>query len=330
MSNPQSPAPGTPSTVRGDAVLDVVALGVEESSDRCCTCHRGIDHENSIVIVRASSKSREIRRCRKCHNLRSAINRLSDKHGSLVKEWSKVDAGLVEAFFYDHPDLRGENLRQKLEQTVMDWKTKTTRMEFNQESTYMDEVDLKKKYESRPELLAAILENAHRFFCPVKKVLLYADPEYKGRVSDVTENGTTEKRKCATGLLDTEEQNKKKRGKNGKPTEPGKDDKPKLKAGEKKKMTKKVEVLTAKKLQLNDLISKAGGYGDMIPAYVRTHAQEAVDTVDAGIRNAQNIIDDNKGDVKNMMEELDKVLESGAGAADRLKAQLEAAAAFNV
>ncbi|CAK9037144.1 MBD domain-containing protein [Durusdinium trenchii] len=245
-------------------------------------------------------------------------------------EWSKVDAGLVEAFFYDHPDLRGENLRQKLEQTVMDWKTKTTRMEFNQESTYMDEVDLKKKYESRPELLAAILENAHRFFCPVKKVLLYADPEYKGRVSDVTENGTTEKRKCATGLLDTEEQNKKKRGKNGKPTEPGKDDKPKLKAGEKKKMTKKVEVLTAKKLQLNDLISKAGGYGDMIPAYVRTHAQEAVDTVDAGIRNAQNIIDDNKGDVKNMMEELDKVLESGAGAADRLKAQLEAAAAFNV
>ena len=104
MSNPQSPAPGTPSTVRGDAVLDVVALGVEESSDRCCTCHRGIDHENSIVIVRASSKSREIRRCRKCHNLRSAINRLAEKHGSLVKDCSKVDQGAVESFFHDHPE----------------------------------------------------------------------------------------------------------------------------------------------------------------------------------------------------------------------------------
>ena len=218
-----------------------------------------------------------------------------------------------------------QNLRQKLEQTVMDWKTKTTRMEFNQRSTYMDEIDLTKTYESRPELLASILENAHRFFCPVKKVLLYADPKYRGRVSDVTESGTTEKRKCTTGL-----QTKKKRGKGGE-TEPKEEQlEQKLKAGEKKKVTKKIEGLTAKNLQLNDMISKAGGYGDMIPAYVQAHAREAVNTVDDGIVKAQNMINDNKGDAKNMMEELDKVLESGVVAADRLKAQLDAAAAFNV
>jgi hypothetical protein len=40
-------------------------------------------------------------------------------------------------------------------------------------------MDLEEKYKSKPDQLASILANAKTFFCPTRKVLLYADPDYK-------------------------------------------------------------------------------------------------------------------------------------------------------
>ena len=48
----------------------------------------------------------------------------------------------VTSFFQDYPDLRGDDLRLKLEEVVQDWKTETTRFEFNQEAEFLEESDL--------------------------------------------------------------------------------------------------------------------------------------------------------------------------------------------
>ena len=91
-----------------------------------------------------------------------------------------------------------------------------TRFEFNTDAEYLDEVDLKEKYSNKPDALTNILQNAQRYYCPVNKCTLYADPKYTSRVQDATENGTTEKR---TGMAvlkggEQEDESKAKRKKN--------------------------------------------------------------------------------------------------------------------
>lgn len=89
------------------------------------------------LIIRANVKGVEVRRCRSCHNVRSAINRMTKNHGTLVKDFFKVTGDRLEAFYKEHGHLRGEDLRSKVEEVVTDWKTQTTRFEFNQDAEYL-------------------------------------------------------------------------------------------------------------------------------------------------------------------------------------------------
>ena len=207
----------------------------EMLSDHCCSCKKRVDPENSLVIVRASVKTPEARRCRSCHNVRGAIQRLANRHGNLVKEFTSVSGDRLQEFYSNFSNLRGEDLRMKIEETVTDWKTATTTYKFTQDAEFMDEIEVRKKYVDRPNVAENILLNGRRFFCPVKKVMLFADPKYNAKVEDTEELGTSTKRKAQTALKEDEEPKKPPR----KPRK-GQEDKniegeePKLKAGEKK------------------------------------------------------------------------------------------------
>ena len=149
-----SSMPGTPYE-GGDATMHTED---EMTKDKCCTCRKLVDPENSLVIVKASTKSSEVRRCRACHNVRSALNRLTPKHGNLVGDFfTKVDGDRLQAFYENHAHLRGEDLKSKVEEVVTDWRSSTTRVEFNTDGEYMDEVDLAQKYEKKPDMLKNIL-----------------------------------------------------------------------------------------------------------------------------------------------------------------------------
>ena len=54
-----------------------------------------------------------------------------------------------------------------------------------------DEIDLKEKYGKKPDQLAAIMENAMSFTCPIRRVQLWADPdfctEWNFSVEDITD-----------------------------------------------------------------------------------------------------------------------------------------------
>ncbi|CAK9117196.1 unnamed protein product [Durusdinium trenchii] len=296
----QASVPYTPESAASvvESLGDAALLTEEEvTSSQCCTCHKPIDKDNSLVIVRAGVKSsNEIRRCRPCHSMRSAIE-------------------------------RGEDLRKRLEEIVQDWKISTTRYEFNQEADFVEESDLRAKYADKPEIAENILKNSLSFFCPIKKVILYADPKYQAKVSDQHELGHSEKRK---GLDDTTDakapKRPKKADKNGKDGDPA--DEPKLKAGEKKKVAKKAEQVSSKVLQMKDTLEKCSSFGDMIPPYVIKAASDAKDKSQVAIQNAQTCLDSGKGDSSHLIETLDATLNELSEGLARVKNQLEQASKF--
>lgn len=332
----ESVAPSSASEV-GDKVGDAMLQTEEEiAENHCCTCRKPVDYENSLVIVRANGKSPDIRRCRSCHNVRSAINRLTKNHGSLVKDFSKVSGSKLEAFYKDHGHLRGDDLRVKVEEVVQDWKTSTTRIEFNQEAEYLDEDALRKKYVDKPEIAENIILNGKRFFCPIKKLTLYADPSYKSKVQDAIEHGTSHKRKGQAALKDDAQSDeplpKKGRGNKGKAKgkAEGKDDsnEPKLKAGEKKKLTKKIEAAVAKSAVLKDHIDRANRFGDMIPKYVLDAGHKVLGEMMTVTHNAEEKLESGTGAIQPVLDDIEKHIEVVNEATQRIKAQMDSAAAF--
>ncbi|CAK8987073.1 Modification methylase Sau96I (M.Sau96I) (Cytosine-specific methyltransferase Sau96I) [Durusdinium trenchii] len=310
--------PATPVSLLSESVDE------HQDSGRCCTCQKPIHEGNSLVVVRKHCKSADIRRCRCCHNLRAAVSRLQGKHGDLVNDFTKVTGDKVQEFYAEHGDLRGTALRAKLEEIVSDWKTSQTRVEFNQDGEYMDETDLAKKYEGKPETLAQIMQNTRKYFCPVRQQYMYCDPRYSERVQSMSEVGTTHKRKGNFGLEDSEMTRRPKNNKNT-PPPPGPGDIPKMKTNEKKKILKKVDNVSGKKLHIQDLLSRAKEFGEMIPSYIHEHVKSVATECESMMSTAQQCVNDMKGDAKAMQDDLDAVANKAGEAAARLKSQLDQA-----
>lgn len=330
-STPTSQAPMTPASAGGDAML---LTEDEVISERCCTCHKPVDAENSLCIVRSSVKAPEVRRCRSCHNVRGAIDRLKKNNGNLVKDWTNVDGDRLKNFYLENAHLRGPELLKKVEEVVTDWKTSTTRFQFEADGEYMDEIDIWEKYKSKPDILENVLKNARRFFCPIKKVTMYADPRYTSKVTDTTEFGHTDKRKGQAALVDdsiAQPPPKKGKGENKKgKNQPaaGGDEETKLKGPLINKLNKKMEAVNTKILQMNELLSKCEVLGDMIPSYVTTAAKNAKVTVDETLTKGKACVDAGKGDVNPIIEELEGNLSLINECFGRLKSQIESAEKF--
>ncbi|CAK9013481.1 Uncharacterized protein SCF082_LOCUS11947 [Durusdinium trenchii] len=287
----------------GDADADLLTAD-EAMGNHCCTCKRQVDEHNSLVIVRASSKVSETRRCRNCHNVRGAIQRLAVKHGNLVKDFTKVDGDRVQSFYEQFSHLRGEDLRSKLDETVTQWKTSTTRFEFDQNVEFLEEEDLKVKYADKPSTLENILRNGKRFFCPVKQKTLFGVPS---TTPAPIKNKRTRKTTAAGGSGG---------------------DEPKMKASEKKKLGKKVDGTETKTVFLKDLVDKAQAYGSMIPSYVVDAATRAVEETKQAIHDARAKIDCGKGTAQPLIDAMTAEYEKVAEATARLKSQIDAAANF--
>ena len=101
---------------------------------------------------------------------------MTKNHGTLVKDFFKVTGDRLEAFYKEHGHLRGEDLRSKVEEVVTDWKTQTTRFEFNQDAEYLDEDDIQKRYEHKPEVAENILRNGKRFFALSRRFFCMQTP----------------------------------------------------------------------------------------------------------------------------------------------------------
>ena len=255
-------------------------LAVPEVKEFCCTCKREVDAENSVVLVRQSTKGgASTRRCRSCHAVRAAIGRLQKNHGKLVESFHhglNNDKDKRTAFYTQWPHLRGSALQAKLEEHVEQWQKESTKVSFTGTGVFLDEEDMRAKYANKPTQLASILENTYQFHDHIRNCKLYEDVAFKREVSDCVETGKKRNFKHQ-GLLQTsqtdpavageEPSSSRERAKsNGKPAPEA----PKLKKG------KKLEAVASKRLMCLDYLEKSSKYQDMVPAYVLTATRQAV------------------------------------------------------
>lgn len=307
-----------------------------QNVSQCVSCKKPVNEENAVVVTRQNEKASEKQamRCQACHALKARISRLLSKHGNVTEDWTNVTAEEKKAFYANSQNLYGPDLLCRMQETITESKRTSSTVSFEGTGEYFDEVDMKKKYHDKPEQLQSVLANTMTYFCPVRQVLLYEDVKYKRTVKDTEERSKTEKRKIqvipteqssSAGLQETGPKNKKVKG------DPQAEEEalPKLKAGQKKKLTKKLETMNTKKLQLMDWICKARAeqVRELVPSYVLDSAGKLVDAaVDFGTE-CEGKIRAGYGDHEELLKALDSFCEELVECQARVKCQVEQAQA---
>ena len=160
----------------------------------CCSCQCPTSPDYSIIVVRANHKTpRNIHRCRKCHNLRARIDRVTAKRGELAEDWTAVSETEKQKFFKECSDLAGNELLMKMQETIVHSTVKTSSVKFTGTGTFMDETDLNAKYAGKPQQLEAIKQNTRRLMCPIRRVVLFEDISFTSATED--QETRTEERK---------------------------------------------------------------------------------------------------------------------------------------
>ena len=299
----------------------------------CTTCKKLVTAENSVVLVRCPKKMPLARRCKACHTLKSRINRVTSKHGNLAEDWTNVTDEQKREFYKKYQDSMGENLVARMQETVTESKRVASSVEFVGTGEYFDEADMNEKYQGKPEQLANIMANTRSIFCPLRQVWLYEDVKYKRTAKDSEEVSCTDKRKrqgipidqCQDANASGSGGSKKKKGQ-GK----AESDLPKLKAGEKKKIGKKMEALNTKRLQLMDWSCKAKSDKPktLVPIYVLEAADKVVDECTAFTTDIEATLESNHGNTNEILEGVESRMETVAECAARVKCQVDQAQAF--
>ena len=161
---------------------------------------------------------------------------------------------------------------------------------------------------------------------------LFEDVKYKRRAVETEEYTKVQKRKTQSIPLEQGEPgtaadySQCKKGKK----EAAKSELPKLKAGNKKKISKKVGLMNTKKLQLMDWNCKARGekVKDLVPAYGVNASTKLVDDAVAFGVECDSILESGHGDADVVIKKADCFTEQLTEMMGRVKCQVDQAHAF--
>ena len=234
---------------------------------------------------------------------------------------------------------RGEDLRVALQQVVTDWKQSTTELTFAGTGEFLDLKDLETKYGDRPSQLENIKENTYKFWDHIRGCYLYEDVRYTRIAEDKVVKGTSTKRKGQVNLLGEDDPPRgsllqaRLLGRGRRPRRSPKrgdgEDLPTIKAPLLKKLTAAAESINSKRLGCLDLINKARNeYNDMIPGYVITAASTAVSDATKLVRRMEIVVLAKKGHGDDLMQEAKDSLAVMQDNLNRIKGQIDQAAAF--
>lgn len=95
-------------------------------------------------------------------------------------------------FFLHNQQTMGANLAMAIEQVTSYSHESSQSSNFVAAGEWLDDADLAKKFEGKPEQLEAVKRNARTMFCQLRQVTLYEMLEYKSATEDSQK--TTSKR----------------------------------------------------------------------------------------------------------------------------------------
>ena len=139
-------------------------------------------------------------RCIGCHRLRGRINTAS-KRQCLQKPWGDLDKNDRAKFMALGVDLYGDELAMALNEHISMTVVTRCLTEFSNSGKYLDEEDMTAKFQKKPKQLEAIWLHAHSMICPVRKIKLWADPEFtfiQKQAEELEETKKRELERCQT------------------------------------------------------------------------------------------------------------------------------------
>jgi len=130
---------------------------------KCFLCGQQVKMMDAVSVNKNNTY-----KCHCCNCLLSRINRIPGK-----KHWLSPEA--KQDFFKLHNQLMGDDLKKKLDTVIKHSERDCFKNRDDEQITWMDEHDLKEKYQHKPDQLQAIMESADTMLDPVKHITLYAD-----------------------------------------------------------------------------------------------------------------------------------------------------------
>ena len=231
-------------------------------------------------------------RCNECQSLKTRLYRQFAKKDCAEerRQWDSLTKEQRQVFYSQWHGQVGIDLKAAIKESMVETQTEskkeTSEMQFN----WLDEYELKEKYEGREEQIEHLKKNAETMMCNIRKVMLWADPEYT----------STE-----TASLDSSRERKRELSAN-ESFKPQK--KPKVEVLPKPDpgtlTDKQLAMLAAEKLSLNELLKKI--------EYL-SHKADLPDIVDCVTKRDRDQLKLSGMKVKATVQTIDMYTESGSG-----------------
>ena len=254
--------------------------------------------------------------CKACNSLVSRLNRMVAKI-DLNEEWKGIDQESRARFMAESSGKFGKDLKLAVEETIEECKVTEANDSFNNDGHFLDEDDLKTKYEKKPQQLKAILENARSMSCPIRKVKLYEDPDYSSKASQGQTTTTVQKRKCERdSAIKPQKKPKVEKPPAAEEGAQAEEGQPGLKKGQLGRLGKLIEKLTKAKEDLDQTLVKAKMpfMADFIPRITIKKADAASKLVDAqkaglelAVENGRAAFDEVNGEALAALKEANKL-----------------------
>lgn len=173
---------------------------VHTGSYQCCTCTTKGAKED-LVLIRAATKGSPLAvfRCKACHAMKSRLNRIMSRRGTLAKDWENMSETDRSEFIKNNNTLYGRELETKVTDAVMLATIKSSSTSFTGTGDFKTEEDLRRDWAHAPHVADNIIANGRKFHDDVKGVMLYEDVKYQSKQEDQVSNVETRKMKMESG-----------------------------------------------------------------------------------------------------------------------------------
>ena len=141
-----------------------------------------VEHDEMKARNMCGSESADLPasgRCNECQSLKTRLYRHFQKSGGDERrQWETLSKEQRQVFYSQWHGQVGIDLKAAISETMVEAVRDTKKETSVKAVTWLDEFQLKKKYEGREEQLEKIKKNADTMECPTREVTMWADPDY--------------------------------------------------------------------------------------------------------------------------------------------------------
>ncbi len=166
-----------------DTCTAQVAMDGAKAEPTCSTCKEAIAPEDvrQVQSENAVTGAKNQVRCKDCNNADGRIKRLLKQHQQVKIGYQEMSTEDRKKWMVTvgRDNLMGDDLKKSLVETITWSRIRRHASNFSAKGKFMDEENLKKAFEDKPDEKAAIKTNSHQMQCAITNKYLWWVPEYE-------------------------------------------------------------------------------------------------------------------------------------------------------